>query len=187
MAKGECDFDNPQMVLSGVTIELHDASGKLIATTQTDENGRYIFTNLRPGQYTVHEIQPANYFSDDDRVGTAGGQMDDTNTISHIVLGSAVAAIHYDFCEVLPSSIAGQVQAHGSGDCDFDNPEQVLSGVTIQLLDSTGKVIATTTTDVNGRYRFDNLPEGQYAIHEVQPAGYYQRRHARRHGRRRDG
>jgi protocatechuate 3,4-dioxygenase beta subunit len=170
---GDCDFDNPQMVLSGVTIQLLNANGTVVATTTTDENGRYHFDNLRPAQYAVHEVQPSGYFSDDTRVGTVGGDTDDADNFTHINLPSGVNAIHYDFCEQTPSSIAGQVQAHATGECNFQDPEMVLSGVTIQLFDGNGHLIATTTTDVDGRYKFTGLPLGEYTVHEIQPAGYF--------------
>jgi len=47
-----------------------------------------------------------------------------------------------------------------------------MSGVKIELLDSNGNVIATTVTDANGYYHFDNLPQGSYTIKETQPFGY---------------
>ena len=45
-------------------------------------------------------------------------------------------------------------------------------GVTIQLLDANGNIVATTLTDAGGNYRFDNLRPGEYGIREIQPAGY---------------
>ena len=45
-----------------------------------------------------------------------------------------------------------------------DAGEQPLAGVTIELLDDTGAVIATTTTNANGDYEFTDLPEGTYTV-----------------------
>lgn len=42
--------------LSGWTIELRDAAGKLIASTTTDETGKYCFKGLREGTYEVTEV-----------------------------------------------------------------------------------------------------------------------------------
>lgn len=44
-----------------------------------------------------------------------------------------------------------------------DESEQVLPGVTVELL-KDGEVIATTTTDDHGRYLFDELPAGEYQV-----------------------
>lgn len=42
--------------------------------------------------------------------------------------------------------------------------EPVLPGVTVELLDGAGNVVATTTTDAQGRYLFDALPAGTYQV-----------------------
>ncbi|MGO4653079.1 SdrD B-like domain-containing protein, partial [Arthrobacter sp. 2RAF22] len=51
--------------------------------------------------------------------------------------------------------------------------EPGINGATVQLLDSTGKTVATTTTDSTGHYAFTDLIHGDYKIHVVRPAGYY--------------
>ena len=45
-----------------------------------------------------------------------------------------------------------------------DAGEQVLAGVTVELLNGEGAVVGTTTTDATGRYLFDNLPAGTYQV-----------------------
>ncbi|MDQ0031067.1 DUF7507 domain-containing protein [Arthrobacter bambusae] len=54
----------------------------------------------------------------------------------------------------------------------IDNGEPDLSGTTVQLLDSSGTVIGTTTTNSSGAYSFPNLRAGIYSVHVVQPAGF---------------
>jgi protocatechuate 3,4-dioxygenase beta subunit len=169
----ECDFDNPEVPLEGVQIDLLDGGGHVIATTFTDAAGEYRFSGLRPGTYTVFEHQPAGYFDGEERAGTAGGLLSPNDTIASIVLLSQVNATQYDFCEELPASIRGRVIAHSGPECDFDNPEVLIEGVVIDLLDAEGNIIATTTTNANGAYRFDGLAHGEYRVHEHQPAGYF--------------
>jgi protocatechuate 3,4-dioxygenase beta subunit len=169
----ECDFDNPQVLLAGVVIELRDGAGNLVATTTTDENGEYIFENLEHGEYQVHEIQPAGYYDGEERVGTAGGLLDGIDTIFNIHLEAGMHATQYDFCEELPASIRGRVSAHTDEECDFDQPEILLAGVVIELRDGAGHVVATTTTDENGEYVFEDLEHGVYQVHEIQPPAYY--------------
>ena len=41
--------------LSGIKIELMDADGNVMATTTTDRNGAYQFTDVGLGSYTVRE------------------------------------------------------------------------------------------------------------------------------------
>ncbi len=60
--------------LSGVTVQLLDANGNVIKTTTTDEEGKYDFSGLTPGQiYGVNEILPPGYIHNDETVGSAGG------------------------------------------------------------------------------------------------------------------
>ncbi len=45
-----------------------------------------------------------------------------------------------------------------------DAGEDPLAGVTVRLLNADGDVVATTTTDANGYYLFDELPAGDYRL-----------------------
>jgi len=166
--------DAGESPIPGTVIELRDENGALVSTTQTDVNGFYSFGELPPGTYTLHEIQPSGYFDGLDTPGTAGGTADNPgDTIRTIVLTAGAEASDYNFGEVAPASISGQVHADLDGDCVLDPDESPLAGVQIQLLNSQGQVIQTTTTDSDGRYEFDNLAPGTYGIHEVQPDGYF--------------
>jgi hypothetical protein len=156
--------------LPGVTVQLLNSLGQVIDTRITDADGYYIFDDLAPGVYSVREIQPAGYFSATNFVGTAGGVKGD-DLVTEIILGSGVDGLHYDFCELPPVSISGYVHVNVSGDCD-DPSNPPLEGVTIQLLDANGSIIATTITDANGYYIFEALAPGTYGVHEVQPADY---------------
>jgi len=170
----DCVLDPDEQPLAGVTIELLDSSGRVAASTQTDAAGRYRFDGLAPGTYTVRERQPAGYFQGGQRAGSGGGDASLEDVISAIALGSGRTLTDYDFCEVPPSSLTGRVYLDLNQNCRWDDGEQPLSGVQIRLLDSASSVVASTTTDATGRYRFDALRFGQYAVHEIQPAQYLQ-------------
>ncbi|MCC2973648.1 SdrD B-like domain-containing protein [Massilia sp. IC2-476] len=62
-------------------------------------------------------------------------------------------------------------------DLDFDgirdSNEAGIKGVTVRLLDSTGKVLETVLTDSYGKYLFDNLNAGSYRIEVAEPSGYF--------------
>jgi len=169
----DCILDPSEEPIAGVTVELLDENGNVIDTTQTDSNGRYRFDNLPPAVYTVREQQPVGYFHGGQRAGSGGGDDSLDDIISAVAIGSDQHLINYDFCEVPPSSIEGRVYADLNQDCEFDANESPLQGVSVQLLDETGQVIATTHTNAEGRYRFDNLPPGTYTVREQQPAGYF--------------
>ena len=50
--------------------------------------------------------------------------------------------------------------------------EPGLANVTVQLKDSNGNVIRTTTTDASGFYQFTGLSAGTYTVVVATPAGY---------------
>jgi hypothetical protein len=55
-----------------------------------------------------------------------------------------------------------------------NNMDEGLVGWTIELRDSTGKLIATTTTDDSGKYCFSELPAGTYVVSEKPKTGWMQ-------------
>ncbi len=173
-ATPDCDADpNPQPV-AGVTIQLVDASGKVLQSTTTDEQGNYQFSDLPPWvQYTVHEVQPNGLIENDADVGSIGGIAVGKDTLTQIDPGSGVVAVHYDFCLLAPASISGVVHIDTTGDCDTATNLPTLAGVTIDLLDSDGNVLETTVTNANGAYSFTNLVPGAYGVEAEQPNGYF--------------
>ena len=160
-------------VLPGVTIQLLDASGNIVATQQTNASGAYDFQELMPGTYSVREIVPANYFASDDHVGSLGGTANGLTALNSVVLLGGVNGVHYDFAVVPPDSISGDVKWDEFGPCNLFPNDPGLAGVTIELLNSTGSVVNTTTTDVNGDYSFGNLYPGTYSVREILPPGYF--------------
>ncbi|MBL0146820.1 MAG: hypothetical protein IPP48_14940 [Chitinophagaceae bacterium] len=59
--------------VAGVTVTLYDNTGAIVATTVTDANGNYLFTNVTPGTgYTIGFTAPAGtVFSPKDATGDA--------------------------------------------------------------------------------------------------------------------
>ncbi|MFO0941131.1 MAG: SdrD B-like domain-containing protein [Pirellulales bacterium] len=167
--------DAGETPLPNVTVQLRDPTGKVIETKQTDSNGFYSFTKIRPGFYSITEQTPVGYLPGQASSGSLGGTTDATgDLIAKIPIGSGVKGVNYDFGEILVSSLSGHVYVDANGDCLRQEEEQPIAGVTITLLDSSGKVVATTLTNSNGLYRFDNLKAGRYTVRESQPSGYLQ-------------
>ena len=108
--------------ISGVTIELYDSSNNLVATTTTDINGNYSFTNLPDGTYEVREVQP-QYYDPSANDGDGGfvdyldGQdardntviTENSDTISNLVISGGNNLIGNNFGELPPASISGYV------------------------------------------------------------------------------
>ena len=170
---GDCTYQEGELLLSGVKVHLLDQDGNIIATTTTNALGEYKFDNLAPGTYGVLEETPVGYFDGGEKVGSAGGAVTGNDRVEQVVLTSGTHGLHYDFCEKLPASISGRVHADTDGDCELDPGEKPIAGVTIRLLDANGQQIATTTTNAQGEYKFENLRPGTYSVVEDQSSGYF--------------
>jgi serine-aspartate repeat-containing protein C/D/E len=173
-ANDNCTYDPGELLLAGVVIRLLDFTGHEVARTTTNDAGQYKFEGIAPGTYTVVQTQPEGYFSGTAKPGSAGGAKESPDRIGNITLGSAEVAVDYDFCEKPPAEISGFVYHDQNMNQRRDSGEIAIAGVRIDLLDSTGKQVATTTTNASGFYRFTFLPAGQYTLRQTQPAGYLQ-------------
>jgi hypothetical protein len=100
---GQVDFG--EKGIGGVTITLagtDDLGNPVNRSQQTDSDGAYVFLNLRPGQYTLTETQPAGYVQGVDSLGTAGGSLAATDRFA-VPLGVEVNGLNYNFGEQPPA------------------------------------------------------------------------------------
>ena len=154
-------------------------------STTTDALGNYSFTALDPGSYTVTEpTQPSGTLNGITTAGTIGGTGSagtatavavTPSAISNIILlknaGTVATSPNNNFAEVIPSAISGTVFLDQNNNGIEEAGDTPLIGVTIQLLNGSGTVIATTTTDTSGNYSFTGLAPGTYSVREpTQPA-----------------
>ncbi len=159
--------------IANVVIELMDADGNVLRTTTTDANGDYCFEDLLAGDYMIAETQPGDYLDGKEAVGSLGGVS--KPDAFNVTIEGGDEGVNYDFGELLPGSISGMVHTDNNGNCIFEasQSESPLANVTLQLLDSNGRVLETTVTDTNGAYRFNNLAPGTYSVREVQPEDFF--------------
>jgi len=192
----DCTFDPGEPVLAGVTVRLLDAQGQQFRTTTTDDQGRYAFADLPPGQYKVEEVQPAGYFQGNACIGSQGGRRESADLIGEVVLGPGVDATDYNFCELLPASISGHVfqdgetilleplqqtsELIGMRDGKLTADDTPIAGVVLRLGDASGVPIldslgqpVVAVTNAQGYYQFTMLaPDNRYTILQEQPGTY---------------
>jgi|GEM_PF-2474869 len=161
--------------IPGVVVNLL-TNGTVIATTTTDVNGAYAFTNLRPNEYAVEFVPPTGYqvtVRDEGGDDTADSDPDRvTGRTIVTTLESGEDDPTWDAGLYLPASLGNFVWLDVNGDgVQSGGSETGIPSVVVNLL-SNGIVMATTTTDVNGAYAFTNLIPGAYAVEFEPPTGF---------------
>lgn len=171
------------------------------ATATTDSKGYYFIDNLLPGSYYAKFTLPANYTftkkgdgsslldsNPDTTTGitpvftiaasVSGDTVADTDsaTLATFVNPTIDAGVIFNGPKV---SVGDYVWWDINRDGIQDKWETPIDGVTLSIKNADGSPVAdvfgrpvtTTTTDVNGKYSFDNLPPGQYKVTVAPPAG----------------
>ena len=176
---GSLDVGEPGIAL--VTVDLLDASLNAIATTTTDANGSFTFSGVTGGgaDYTVRitdtNSKLTDYFATTSSATTRSlqipnlaGNVDNTSSphFGYNLRGAIGDTVFYDI--------------DGNGSQDAGEPGS--SGVTVKLysdsgtigiIDGSDAVVATVTTDANGRYLFSGRANGNYIVSiESPPSGY---------------
>ena len=164
---GEGDFDEAGNGIENVSVALLDENGVAVdfgdgpVTASTDENGMYMFSNLPPGTYMV-----------DVTAGEPAGTAPTTPEPATVILplnGTEEA----DFGYAQTGSIMGVVREDTAGDVNLDGNEPGIADVTVVLyndenndgmVDGSDTIAASTETDGDGKYTFDNLPAGNYLV-----------------------
>jgi uncharacterized surface anchored protein len=140
--------------LEGWTIHLNDSQNQLIASTTTNDSGKYQFCNLVPGTYNVSEVMQAGWMP----VGPTYHEVD----------LSCTNADNQDFTNTRLLCISGKKL-----DANGDKP---LAGWTIFIdRNNNGKldpVEQSVTTDSRGSYEFCYLAPGTYNVSEVIQPGW---------------
>ena len=158
-------LDAGEKLYEGVTVNLVDADGTVVATTTTDADGTYSFDKLPAGTYSVTVVQDGPIASLE-QTGDPDATKD--NASEPITLNNDnPSTTDVNFGYIADNSLSGTVYRDDSRNGDQDGTEPGYSGVTVQLLDASGNVVATTTTDANGRYSFSKLPDGTYSVKVV--------------------
>jgi uncharacterized repeat protein (TIGR01451 family) len=181
--------DPTEAGIPNVTINLtgtDNAGNTINRSLTTDANGDFRFGGLPPGTYQLREpTQPTGTLNGVTLGGSGGGVATGVGSTPSAITGIALATsqqiLDHRFGEIPPASLAGRVYADNN-DNGVPDPAQGstpaeagIGGVTVVLTgtdDQGNPVSLTTTTDVDGRYRFDDLRPGRYTVTEpTQPAG----------------
>ncbi len=161
--------DGGEPGLSGMLVELQYAGctpASTCPTDTTDGSGLYDFSNLGPRSYTVVVTPLAGQLATFD----ADGGNDDQSSYA---LTANETITSQDFGYAATGEVSGFIWDDLDNDGTIDTTDRVLNGVRVELQDgvcSSGSTCRTTTTDTNGRYLFEYLPNALYTV-VVTPPG----------------
>ena len=158
-------LEDGEKLYQGVTVDLLDASGNVVATTTTDAHGAYAFTNLEEGTYKVR-VRKEGPIADLVQTEDPDATKDNTSGDITLELNDPIKE-NVNFGYISDNSISGTIYRDDNRSNSLNGGEAGYPEQTVQLLDKDGQVIATTTTDANGNYSFDNLPDGTYSVKVV--------------------
>ena len=168
-ADGDGIQDAGEAGIANVTLTLRDSSGAVIQTTTSNADGDYLFTNIPFGEdYTVVVDSTDPELTVPGFIPTSGPQSEGGFVSNPVTLSASlttVSNVDFGFDSPATLTITDRVWYDSDGDQTQDAGEPGIAGVTMNLLDAAGNVVATTITDSNGDFTFAGVLEGlNYSI-----------------------
>jgi len=173
--------DDSEPAVVGVKVDLLDKNSALITSTVTSLSGVYTFANLAPGVYSVKFTPPAGYQL---TTPNAGDDSKDSDAEPATGVTQPVTLVSGEHNPTLDAGLhtrltLGNLVWHDqNNNGQVDAGEAGFPGVTLQLFSAgadpaTATPLATTTTDAEGHYLFNDLLPGQYFVYlSTPPLGY---------------
>jgi uncharacterized repeat protein (TIGR01451 family) len=149
--------------IAGVVLTLTPSSGPAITTT-TDADGYYSSGNLSDGAYTVtvdtSTLPPSvtqNTYDWDDGLSSPDGE-----AVVTIAAGGSNMDIDFGYRYSGSETITGHVffDSGDDGGTYIGSVDTPYGGITVYLINSSGRQIAQTSTDATGAFTFTNLAGG---------------------------
>lgn len=151
----------------GTVVALSGEQEQLQATVAA---GAYAFEELLPGSYTLSVSLPTG--------GTPAGEGWtglDANGLRQatatVTVASGETLTVPELACISAAGVSGQVFIDANEDGALQAGETGVAGATVNLLDTTGAVYATTLTDGNGLWAFAGIPAGEWTVQVLPPDG----------------
>jgi hypothetical protein len=162
--------------LPDFSVQLLDCNDNLVATTITNEFGKYEFNGLNPGNYRIKFLLNGSYKFITKNVGNDSNKDSDAGTSDGKTqceqLTSGEKNPTYDAGVYIPAQIGDFVWEDLNANGLQDTGEPGLANVPVILYNCNGISLDTINTQSNGSYLFDNLVPGNYKIGIIKPSGY---------------
>lgn len=175
-SNADCAMDAQEKALSGVEVALMNSAGRnILATAVTDENGRFAFASMRPGQYMLRVGTAEGYVFSGALAGgmLPVGELRDNRAYSSVftLLGGAhVEQIGFGLYK--QGVVRGMLWQDNDFDASVSGQEEGLRGAQLTLLNAEGETIAAETSQRSGEFVFEKLAPGAYQLAVKLPEGY---------------
>ncbi|WP_322510765.1 SdrD B-like domain-containing protein, partial [Chloroflexus sp.] len=169
----------------GVQVVLYDGAGNVVNTTVTDVDGLYRFSNLLAGDYYLRFIVPASFVVSPQDQGSNDNADSDVNPTTFLTALTTLTAgendLRWDLGLYQLASIGDRVWHDVNGNGRQDGGEPGVANVPVALYQpgpdglagtADDVLVANTTTNSSGLYRFDNLMPGRYFVQFGAAPGY---------------
>jgi hypothetical protein len=155
--------------LNGVTVQLLDGAGNVLASATTSGDGNYSFSRLNGGNYSVRIVAaslPPGVTETYDLDGVA------TTNVAAFSLNPGDSRTDLDFGYRGRASVGDRVWLDANGNGVQDAGETGINGATVQLINSSSNILGVAKTTGDGNYTFNNLSPGTYTVRVASlPAG----------------
>ncbi len=167
-----CDgvLNDPDSNFESLLVSVVNTNGTAIQSTFTSVNGSFEFSNIPVGQYTIalSDFDP-NFFEPTiipqnggvltnallpSTTSTANTETFDLNQNTEINLG----------LKQIVHQLTGDVWQDTNCDGLINDGLQVIEGLSVTLLNSSGDIVGSSEVNSAGEYSFDNISFGQYSV-----------------------
>jgi uncharacterized repeat protein (TIGR01451 family) len=167
-ADGQYDPIHGDLPLPGVTLAARNAAGAIVAATTTGSDGKYLFTDLIEGDYTVEVSDAFGVLlaSLIPTVPSPSPAQDNTNRPQPyaVTLGLDPVNFHADFGYTRPATLAGVIYYDRNGNGVRDAGEMLVAErVDITLTDLAAGLTRSAAAS-GGSYTFMGLLPGSYQL-----------------------
>jgi hypothetical protein len=158
-------MDPGEKALSKWTVNLLNSNGTVVASVTTNGTGTYSFANLGPGHWTIQEVNQSGWYQ------TQPANPPGTYVFA-ATSGTNQAGLNYgNFQEI---TVSGSVYNDLNGDGKRQGSEPGLANWTVELLNTSGNVVASATTNSSGNYTIGQVFPGTFRLVEILQSGWVQ-------------
>ncbi|MBQ9009572.1 MAG: carboxypeptidase regulatory-like domain-containing protein, partial [Clostridia bacterium] len=156
-----------------VTVTLYDGDGTVCGSVKTDREGKFRFEKLMPGEYSLEvALEAGSVVTPDGEDSMAPRANAETCTIPLGTLAMGEVRDDLRIGALKPGSVTGYAwyDSDNDGRRQTDSTPMANVPVTLQVLSgSDSGSVRETTTDENGRYRFDAVMPGTFILSATVP------------------